>query len=602
MAAPRRAARRRRRSSSRPARARPAVRPAPAHGWSRSRRQGARPALLARARRRRRPAANARDGEPGAAAATSLRRLERFRAFRAGPANRRSDGRLPQRAAAASPELAERLARRVDGEVVATPPGRFVRVEAPRDPAPGRPRPAGELPGQPPADAPWSASTPRRRASPPPPGRSRSSSASAGGRADASGRSSCCSPTTPTSRRLARALADASRRRLARDLQRPRLRLAAARRALPDGAADPPRSTPATSTCCRSSAGSSATGWTDARLRSVEAELLGLRPPWRRRRLGDPRALPRLPARRSGAGPLVDVVRHNDEDVRSLARLLGHVDAGYATAERAARRAAGRPRRPRPRVRARAATRRRWPASTRPSHARWDPSRAPTNPEPPPERARPPPASRERTTTRGGRRARAPDFGGRPGRSVVGLAAADTGRRRSRRGPSASLDRARLLRRLGASRRGGRLVRARGHAGTARAGLDRGREAPRAPARRPGGRHRGGHAGWPPPSVRRRSACPSRPGGGPRRAARRLGRRGAGPATGPADGRAGDPDEARGRTVSVRAAGQPTTYQESAAAATSRRPPAMAQDVGPRHEAGPNTSPPGRNHAGSASG
>jgi tetratricopeptide (TPR) repeat protein len=33
-------------------------------------------------------------------------------------------------------------------------------------------------------------------------------------------------------------------------------------------------------------------------------------------------------------GPLVDVVRHNDEDVRSLGRLLVHVDRGYADEER----------------------------------------------------------------------------------------------------------------------------------------------------------------------------------------------------------------------------------------------------------------------------
>ena len=72
---------------------------------------------------------------------------------------------------------------------------------------------------------------------------------------------------------------------------------------------------------------------TDARLASVEAELLGLR------RHGD---IPgwEIPGRyldflRFGEpGPLVDVVRHNDEDVRSLARLLVHLDRGYADGER----------------------------------------------------------------------------------------------------------------------------------------------------------------------------------------------------------------------------------------------------------------------------
>jgi tetratricopeptide (TPR) repeat protein len=68
---------------------------------------------------------------------------------------------------------------------------------------------------------------------------------------------------------------------------------------------------------------------TDARLASVESELLGLR------RHADVAGW-EIPSRfldylRFGEpGPLVDVVRHNDEDVRSLARLLVHVDRGYA--------------------------------------------------------------------------------------------------------------------------------------------------------------------------------------------------------------------------------------------------------------------------------
>jgi uncharacterized protein len=76
---------------------------------------------------------------------------------------------------------------------------------------------------------------------------------------------------------------------------------------------------------------------TDARLRTVEAELLGLdRGPdvdgWE------------IPGRyldflRGGAAtPLAEVVRHNHEDVRSLARLLGHIEGslGDGTARRAA--------------------------------------------------------------------------------------------------------------------------------------------------------------------------------------------------------------------------------------------------------------------------
>ena len=75
----------------------------------------------------------------------------------------------------------------------------------------------------------------------------------------------------------------------------------------------------------------------DARLRTAEAELLGLR------RIGDVEGW-QIPGRyldflRGGpADPLVEVVRHNDQDVRSLAHLVGHVERGYADPE--ARRAA----------------------------------------------------------------------------------------------------------------------------------------------------------------------------------------------------------------------------------------------------------------------
>ena len=75
----------------------------------------------------------------------------------------------------------------------------------------------------------------------------------------------------------------------------------------------------------------------DARLRTAEAELLGLR------RIGDVEGW-QIPGRyldflRGGpADPLVEVVRHNDQDVRSLAHLVGHVERGYA--DRDARRAA----------------------------------------------------------------------------------------------------------------------------------------------------------------------------------------------------------------------------------------------------------------------
>jgi hypothetical protein len=69
----------------------------------------------------------------------------------------------------------------------------------------------------------------------------------------------------------------------------------------------------------------------DARLRTAEATLLGIH------RVGDVDGW-QIPGRyldflRGGpADPLVEVVRHNDQDVRSLAHLVGHVERGYADA------------------------------------------------------------------------------------------------------------------------------------------------------------------------------------------------------------------------------------------------------------------------------
>ena len=69
----------------------------------------------------------------------------------------------------------------------------------------------------------------------------------------------------------------------------------------------------------------------DARLRTVETELLGVV------RHEDVEGW-QIPGRyldflRMGiAEPLIEVVRHNREDVRSLARLLGHIETGYADA------------------------------------------------------------------------------------------------------------------------------------------------------------------------------------------------------------------------------------------------------------------------------
>jgi len=69
----------------------------------------------------------------------------------------------------------------------------------------------------------------------------------------------------------------------------------------------------------------------DARLRTVESELLGVI----RHEDVDGWEIPGryLDFLRSGsAGPLLEVVRHNREDVRSLARLLGHIDTGFGDA------------------------------------------------------------------------------------------------------------------------------------------------------------------------------------------------------------------------------------------------------------------------------
>jgi hypothetical protein len=69
----------------------------------------------------------------------------------------------------------------------------------------------------------------------------------------------------------------------------------------------------------------------DARLRTVESELLGVV----RHEDVDGWEIPSryLDFLRSGsAGPLLEVVRHNREDVRSLARLLGHIETGFADA------------------------------------------------------------------------------------------------------------------------------------------------------------------------------------------------------------------------------------------------------------------------------
>ena len=208
---------------------------------------------------------------------------------------------LPHRPLAAA-ELADRLADDARRRGRRRPPtGRYVRVEgrstrAARSIATGwRGCPASRR-----RTGRWSASTPRRPAWRPPPGPSPSSSGSAGGTDRPFRQVQLLLPDHGQEPALLDALAaHIPRRRLARDLQRPRLRLAAARHPLPDGppgrarprrpprpaAGRPPRLPPPD-------------GRRPAADRRADPARPG--PPRRRRRLGDPRPLPRVPARRTG--------------------------------------------------------------------------------------------------------------------------------------------------------------------------------------------------------------------------------------------------------------------------------------------------------------
>lgn len=193
---------------------------------------------------------------------------------------------------------------------------------------------------------------------------------------------------------------------------------------------------------------------TDARLASVEHELLGVR------RHGD---IPgwEIPSRyldylRFGEpGPIVDIVRHNDEDVRSLARLLVHVDRGYADGARWAEAPSG----------DLAGLSRSFAGEGRHEEAlrcldvALD-NAAPMAPVAPSEAYAEPAPERARLAARESRPdddpwwspRRAPDFGGRPGRyaTVAAWDAAESSRRDAPWTETRMLaDRARLLRRLG---------------------------------------------------------------------------------------------------------------------------------------------------------
>ena len=277
-----------------------------------------RPARSARDGRRRMTlrARRATTGSPGGSTGTGPRRGTRPRP---GPrraralAHARVDGHV----------LAERLAAAVDGEVVRRPEGVVVRCEVAARTIAARPRAARRrCPASRRRTRRWSASTRRRPGSRRPPGPWRSSSGSAGGRATGSGRSSSCCRTTATSRRSSTALASHippdgwlvtyNGRGFDWPLLVARYRMA--RRPAPAHAGHLDL-LPIVRRLFRHRLG-------DARLRTAEAGLLGLH------RHGDVDGW-EIPGRYLGflrggpAEPLVDVVRHNDQDVRSLARLLG---------------------------------------------------------------------------------------------------------------------------------------------------------------------------------------------------------------------------------------------------------------------------------------
>ncbi len=265
-----------------------------------------------------------------AAVPTDLaRRLERFRAARADPGG--PGDPLPYRRIAAA-ELAERLATTLDGEVVETRAGRFVRLEGRATDLPvDRSRLAG-LPGHPPSDRPLVCLDTETTGL----------ATAAGTVAFLIGLGWWDGPAFRQVQLLLpdhgeeAALLDELARHLPPDawlvtyngrgfdwpLLVTRYRLA--RRAAPvhDGHLD---LLPVVRRVFRHR-------MDDARLRTVERTLLGVI----RHDDVDGREIPGryLGFLRGGpAQPLAAVARHNDEDVRSLARLIALLDAGYASAD-----------------------------------------------------------------------------------------------------------------------------------------------------------------------------------------------------------------------------------------------------------------------------
>ncbi len=268
--------------------------------------------------------------------ATLADRLERYRAA-ARNLTSRDDGPPP---ATPSAELAERLAAATGGEVVATPEGIVVRCEAPARSIPVDRRRLATLPGQPPPHAPLVCLDTET-----------TGLATAAGtvafliglgwwEGDWFRQVQLLLPDHAHERALLTALAATiaptawlvtyNGRGFDWPLLVARYRLARRSAPLHAGHLD---LLPIVRRLFRHR-------MDDARLRTAEAQLLGLH------RIGDVDGS-EIPGRylrflRTGlADELVEVVRHNDQDVRSLARLLVHLEVELGNPERRAEAAAG---------------------------------------------------------------------------------------------------------------------------------------------------------------------------------------------------------------------------------------------------------------------
>jgi len=268
--------------------------------------------------------------------ATLTRRLERYRA-----ATHLATGReAGPPAVVRGEELAERLAAALDGEVVVTDEGSIVRCEVPTRPIPVDRERLASLPGQPPPDAPLICLDTET-----------TGLATAAGtvaflvglgwwEGDRFRQLQLLLPDHADERALLTALAatiapDAwlvtyNGRGFDWPLLVARYRLARRPAPIHGGHLD---LLPIVRRLFRHR-------MENARLRTAEAELLGLR------RVGDVEG-GEIPGRylqflRGGpADTLIEVVRHNDQDVRSLARLLAHLETRFGDADRRAAAAPG---------------------------------------------------------------------------------------------------------------------------------------------------------------------------------------------------------------------------------------------------------------------